>query len=85
MVEFHKDGSIVISADDATFGAVGPSVTVGITIHSEAGVVAAFRQDENGHLVEVEPEDAIVGVHVDENLRSRWMSVRDVSESPDLG
>lgn len=60
----------------------GATTIEGFTVHGPDGIVAAFRRDEDGEMVEVDLEDAIVGAQIDvSTLRTRWLTVRDAEET----
>lgn len=57
-----------------------PATIRSVTLHSGDGVVAAFQVLEDGTWVEVEPDDAVVGVVIDHERRARWLTIRDATD-----
>lgn len=64
-------------ASGLDFSVSVPTEIVGMTLYGPGGLVAAFRRNEDGDIVEVEPEDAVIGVAIDKDLRTRWLTIRD--------
>lgn len=68
--------------DNYEFSVDLPSEISGMTLYGPDGVIAAFRRNEAGEIVEVDAEDAVIGVAIDAELRSRWLTIRDAENEP---